>query len=179
MSATQTLFTQTIFERSTDYPTGMVASTIVLLIAIAFVVLSLMRRRPLEKQAAVLQRNHTIIPQAPFCLKIAGFVALLGLAAAVPNLRGWWTLRADLQTEKITTVEGAVTKAETWQTGGRRKDDTVHTHEAIEVNGRGITYRSIDVGAPYPLVEKNGGALRVGKPVRITFAGDAIIRIEI
>ena len=45
MPATKTVFTQTIFERSADYPTGMVAPTIVLLIAVGFVVLLFMRRR--------------------------------------------------------------------------------------------------------------------------------------
>ncbi len=116
---------QVIFERNADYPSGLLAPSIFLIFAFGFLMLAFLRRKPIEAQFKFLRNNTTFIPNPPLCLKIAGFITILGLAGSGPQVWGWWTLRQDLQQEKINVIEGVLTKAETWQTKGRRTEDTV------------------------------------------------------
>ena len=39
-------------------------------------------------------------------------------------------------------------------------------------------YSQNEVGNPFPLLSENGGVLKPGKPVRVTLAGNAIIKVE-
>ena len=165
--------THVVFERSPMFPDGLAGSIVCLVFAALIAWVAVLRRRPEERQPPYARFVVKLVtaPMRIFAISVG-----LGLVLAIKPVYEWINLRDSLQQGRLTVLEGTVASARVWYQSASRSSG--NWREEIIVSGRKINYAENDVGTPYPLVSGNGGVLKEGKPVRITFAGDAVYKVE-
>lgn len=165
-----------LFDRNPAVPAGL-GFTFFCLAIVAFVLmLVIVRRRPPERQPPALRWLAGMLTKPG---RIVGVVLVLGSLGAIQPVWRFIELRAAVQAGDIGKVEGVVMATRAWYQSSTRS--TGQHMESFTVGSsppRTFQYSQNEVGNPFPLLSENGGVLKPGKPVRVTLAGNAIIKVE-
>ncbi|MBL8524748.1 MAG: hypothetical protein JNN20_13740 [Betaproteobacteria bacterium] len=165
-----------LFERNPAIPAGLGFTLCCLAFALAMAGLAWGRRKPVDAQPPMLRFAASLLTGPA---RVIGIALLLALLGAIQPAWKFWELRQALQSGSMTVVEGNVVSARAWyQSSSRSTGNRIEAFQVGSVPPRTFEYRENEVGSPYPLLADNGGVLKPGKPVRVTLAGDAIVKVE-
>lgn len=121
-----------------------------------------------------------MLPASRGLIKAAAIVLAVTVLFGASNVMEWQKLKQRLATEQPTVIEGVINVATTKRIvrPGNSANPSYFDRETLNVGERIITTESNDPSTPFPLLIENGGKLKVGKRVRITFIGETIIKVE-
>ena len=101
-----------------------------------------------------------------------GFAAVWSLTAFTSTYGEYRRLRAAEQQGELRTVEGPVQDFHPMPWSG-------HAMERFCVQGRCFAYSDFVVTAGFHRTAAYGGPMRAGLPVRVSYLGDAIVKLEV
>lgn len=168
-----TSFDVVLFECSASLPVGFYWLVVSLLFVLILLVLALLKR-------TLVRPWLNVMPRIGLLLKAAAIVFVITLLFGASNVMEWQKLNHDLGTQTLTVLEGVINSASAKRIirPGNSQNPSYFDRETLQINERVITTESNNPSTPFPLLIENGGKLKVGKRVRMTFIGDTIIKVE-
>jgi hypothetical protein len=100
-------------------------------------------------------------------------VPLFALGMLVVTFSDYRSLKGDLDSGRVSVVEGPVSNYQPMKSGSRGE------YESFTVKGVEFTYNGFALTSAFDKPAFFGGPIREGIQVRVTYVGDSIVRLEV